>query len=43
VQIVALKSGHVAPRVANPQRRYIGDFAGQETTAEWAVGDKANA
>ena len=40
-QIVALKPRHVAPCVARPQRRDVGDLAGQETTAERAVGDKA--
>jgi hypothetical protein len=42
-QIIALKPRHVAPCVARPQRRDIRDLAGQETAAERAVGDKANA
>ena len=28
-QIVALKAGHVAPRIGSAQRRDIGDIAGQ--------------
>src|SRR6266550_1944579 len=42
-QIVALEPRHVAPRVVRPQRREIADLAGEETAAERAVGDKADA
>src|SRR4029077_7093952 len=42
-QIVALKARHVAPCVADAQRADIADLAGQETAAERAVGDKADA
>ena len=42
-QIIALKPRHVAPCVACPQLRDIADLASQETEAERAVGDKADA
>src|SRR3984893_17488937 len=42
-QIIALKPRHVAPCVARPLPRDIRDLAGQETAAERAVGNKANA
>jgi hypothetical protein len=42
-QIIALKPRHVAPCVADAQSADIADLAGQETAAERAVGDKADA
>ena len=42
-QIVALKPRHVATYITRAQRPDIGDHAGQDTAAEGAVGDKANA
>src|SRR5215468_9851612 len=42
-QIIALKPRHVASRVTRLQRPDVGDLAGQETAAERAVGDRADA
>ena len=40
--IVGLKARHVASCVAHAQRRDIADLASQETSAQGAVGDKAD-
>jgi len=42
-QIVALKPRHASPHVTCAQRRDVGDVASQETAAERAIGDKADA